>query len=136
MEAEYVALSTAGSELLWLKYLLFELGFEFKEPIKVYEDNLAVIARAEKIGGQSRAKHIDLRHHFIQDKVEAQEIQLIQVASGEIIADGFTKGLPSSPYRKFRDQLNLRQVQLGGVLKLKVKVKTEIVVLSTILHVF
>ena len=75
---------------------------------------MAVIARAEKIGGQSRAKHIDLRHHFIQDKVEAKEIQLIQVASSDNIADGFMKGLPSSPYRKFRDQLILRHVQLGG----------------------
>ena len=32
MEAEYVALSTAVSELLWIKYLLVELGFEFTEP--------------------------------------------------------------------------------------------------------
>ena len=49
----------------------------------------AVIARAENIGGQSRAKHIDLRHHFIQDKVEAKEIQLIQVASSDELIPSF-----------------------------------------------
>jgi hypothetical protein len=114
MEAEYVALSSAVSELLWIKHLLCELGYQFDEPLKVFEDNVAAIARAENIGGQTRAKHISLRHHFIQDKIEMKEIQLIQVGSIDNIADGFTKPLPTSPFRKFRDQLNLRHVQLGG----------------------
>ena len=36
---------------------------------------MAVIARAENKGGQSRAKPIHLRHQFIHDKVEGKEIQ-------------------------------------------------------------
>ena len=90
------------------------MGHEFDEPIKVYEDNAAAIARAENIGGQTRAKHITLRHYFIQDHIESREIELVQVSTLDNYADGLTKPLPLGPFRKFRDQLNLEHVQLGG----------------------
>ena len=119
MKAEYVALSAAVSELLWVKHLLCELGYVFDQPIKVYEDNVAQIARAENIGRQTRAKHIALRHHFIQEKIESKEIELVQVSSADKKADGLTKALPLALFRKFRDQLNLAHVQLGGSIESK-----------------
>ena len=117
MEAEYVALSTAVSELLWVKHLLCELGYEFDEPIKIYEDNVAAIQRAENISGQTRSRHIALRHHFIQDKIESREIELVQVSTLDNNADGLTKPLPLGSFRKFRDQLNLEHVQLGSCVR-------------------
>jgi hypothetical protein len=72
----YVALSAAVSELLWIKHLLCELGLSWN------------------IGGQTRAKHIALRHHLIQDKIESKEIELVQASTLDYNADGFAKPLP------------------------------------------
>ena len=38
-EAEYVALSTATQEAIWLRSLLKGMGFEQKSPTTIFEDN-------------------------------------------------------------------------------------------------
>lgn len=48
-EAEYVALSAAASEGIWLKALLDDLGeMQANEPFQIYEDNHDCIAMAKK----------------------------------------------------------------------------------------
>ncbi len=64
-EAEYYSASTAGSDVLYLRKLLDQLGFTQQPPTPVYEDNTACIEWGNNIiGGRERAKHIDIRKHF------------------------------------------------------------------------
>ena len=66
-EAEYIALTLAIVEAIWLKQLLLELNRETE--VTVYCDNKSTICLAENPEFHSRTKHIDIRYHFIRECV-------------------------------------------------------------------
>jgi ribonuclease HI len=68
-EAEYVAVTEAGKELIWLKGLLTELGFIQKHN-SLYSDSKSAIHLAKNYTFHSRTKHIDLCYHFIRSLLE------------------------------------------------------------------
>ena len=75
-EAEYVSLSMCARDILWLRNVLFEVGFPQEEPSAVYEDNQACIMIAENCKGNTGIKHVDLKIHFIKDVIKSKHIQL------------------------------------------------------------
>ena len=60
-EAEYIALSICGQEILWLRNILMEIGICALEKTVVYEDNQSAIAIALNNKYQSHAKHIHMK---------------------------------------------------------------------------
>ena len=50
---------------------------------------------------------MDIKHHFIRDLVHAGRVKLAYCASEDMVADMFTKGLPTKQFEKLR--------QLAGV---------------------
>ena len=109
-EAEYVALSTATKEAIWLRRLLTDVGKPLEEPIVINEDNQGAIAMAKNPVGHSRTKHIDIRYHFVREGVQDGAIILKYVATGEMIADILTKPLPKHPFEKLVIQLGMKTV--------------------------
>ena len=89
-EAEYVALCEAAKEAVWLRRVLTELGFK-QGPITIYVDNKGAIELATQRKTNMRTKHIDIRYHWIREKVEQGIIRLVHVASAHNIADLLTK---------------------------------------------
>uniref|UniRef100_H3H993 Integrase catalytic domain-containing protein n=1 Tax=Phytophthora ramorum TaxID=164328 RepID=H3H993_PHYRM len=78
-EAEYMALSEATQEAVWLKVFLCELGeMASDEAVKIYEDNQGSIALAKNPQFHKRTKHIDIRYHFVREKVEDGQVVLQQ----------------------------------------------------------
>ena len=70
MEVEYMALTEAIKELKWIRTFLAELGCNNAKPnvpIDLYSDNQSAIALAKNPVSHARAKHIDIRHHFIRE---------------------------------------------------------------------
>ena len=69
-EAEYVALTHAAKEALWLWQFLEELFGPIGGPLTLYGDNPSAIALAYSQAGQYHAhtKHIDIRYHFTSAK--------------------------------------------------------------------
>lgn len=67
-EAEYMAMSSAGQEALWLRSIHNELFGEII-PIKINCDNKGVIHLANPTAHHPSTKHIDVRHHFIRKQV-------------------------------------------------------------------
>nr|GEY07315.1 putative RNA-directed DNA polymerase [Tanacetum cinerariifolium] len=65
-EAEYIALSACCSQILWMRSQLTDYGFQFNK-IPLYCDNKSVIALCCNNVQHSRAKHIDVRYHFIKE---------------------------------------------------------------------
>ena len=65
VEAEYNALSSAVQESVWLRRLTSELGSPLKQAITIYEDNQSAIAMTKNPQFHGRAKHIDIKYHFI-----------------------------------------------------------------------
>src|SRR5204863_5712969 len=73
MEAEYMALTDATKELMWIRIPLAELGYaknaDAKSPTDLHSDNQSAIALAKNPVSHARVKHIDIRHPFIRDAI-------------------------------------------------------------------
>lgn len=70
-EAEYRALASITTELMWLKYLLVDLQVPCSGHISVFCDNQATIDIASNPFQHARTKHIELDCHFIREKVQS-----------------------------------------------------------------
>ena len=75
-----------------------DLGKEFSDPIKVYEDNTSAIKLASNQECKSRTKHIATRHHFVRELVQNRTIEISYMESKYNIADILTK--PMGPQRQ------------------------------------
>ncbi|KAF1313386.1 Integrase catalytic core protein, partial [Globisporangium splendens] len=110
-EAEYMALCDCVKECVWMRTLLKNIGLEQYEATPIFEDNQGAIALAKNIGYQARTKHIDIRYHFIREKLKENEIVLEYVESKNQIADYLTKGLSSKTLRYLMEKCNVKHVQ-------------------------
>ena len=109
-EAEYVALSAATQEAIWLRRLLTDEGKRLAEPVVINEDNQGAIMAKNPVG-HARTKHIDIRYHFVREGVQDGAIILKYVATDEMIADILTKPLPKHPFEKLVIQLGMKTVK-------------------------
>ena len=55
-----------------------------------------------------RIKHIDIRHHFIREKVQQEEVAINMVSSGENLADVLTKPLAREVFERMRALLGVQ----------------------------
>ena len=109
-EAEYVALSSAAQETVWLRHLLSSIGFEQSHPTILYEDNQGAIALSKNPKDHPRTKHIDIKYHYIRECMEKKEAQLIYCTTEDMLADILTKGLPKVRYQHLRSLLGVAQI--------------------------
>ncbi|KAJ3476999.1 hypothetical protein NLI96_g10770 [Meripilus lineatus] len=107
VEAEYMAASHATREAIWLRTLLQELGYPQVNASIIHADNQGSIALSRNPVAHSRAKHIDIRHHFIRERVANSEIDLKYCTTQQMIADVFTKPLPRETFERFRAALGV-----------------------------
>ncbi len=99
-EAEYMALCEACKERMWLVQMLSDLGLSAFDSGVLFEDNQGAIALAKNPVEHQRMKHIDIRFHFIREKVVNQEVEIVYCPTTEMVADMLTKPLP---LKKFKD---------------------------------
>jgi hypothetical protein len=109
-EAEYMALSQATSEAVWLRRLLTDLGFPQKSATVVYADNMSAMALARNPQFHKRTKHIDVHFHYVRECIASDVVVLEHVSSGDMIADTLTKGLARPKFRYFRSKLGVEYV--------------------------
>jgi len=104
-ESEYQALCAAAQEMIWLKRLSSEFGFNKPGPITLYSDNKACIAIAHNPVQHKYTKHIDVRLHFVRELIQRSVLDVQYIQTGLNIADIFTKGLASKLFIRHRDAL-------------------------------
>ncbi|KAG7532846.1 Zinc finger CCHC-type superfamily [Arabidopsis thaliana x Arabidopsis arenosa] len=92
-EAEYMALTDASKEAVWLLGLMNELGFKQKT-VDIYSDSQSAIALAKNAVFHERTKHIEVKYHFIRDLISDGVIQVKKIATSYNPADIFTKVVP------------------------------------------
>jgi hypothetical protein len=100
IEAEYVAISEAVKEILFIHFLLKGMGVDIKLPIFVRCDNVGAIFMAENSSSEIRTRHIDIRYHFVREHVEYGLIKIVFVKSSISDADMFTKNVGKETYEK------------------------------------
>ena len=106
-EAEYVALSAAAQESIWLRRLLSDLGYGTTGPTTIYEDNNGAIEITKNPKFHNRTKHIDIAYHFARERVASNELEVVYCHTGEMIADVMTKGLGRIQFEKMRDMMGV-----------------------------
>ncbi|GJV04765.1 retrotransposon protein, putative, ty1-copia subclass [Tanacetum coccineum] len=97
-EAEYMALTEAVKESIWLKGLLIELGVNLRSVV-VNCDNQSAIHLSRNAMFHERTKHINVRYHFIREIVESKEIEVAKIGTKNNAADAFTKVVPAKVSR-------------------------------------
>ena len=75
-EAEYMALSAATQEVVWLGKLLSDLNSTPQSPVRLMEDNQGAIAIAKNPVAHARTKHIDIRYHYVREAVNEGMVEL------------------------------------------------------------
>ncbi|GKC36717.1 hypothetical protein Tco_1049101 [Tanacetum coccineum] len=75
-ELEFIAVTAAATQALWLKRLLNKLTHSQEEKITIQVDNKSVIALMKNPVFHGRSKHIDTKYHFIRECVEREDIQV------------------------------------------------------------
>ena len=109
-EAEYIALSSATQEAVWLRRLLHDVGVKETGPTMIAEDNQGTIALTKNPVSHSRTKHIDMRHHYICEAVGENIIAVEYCPIKEMLADILTKPLPCITFENLREKMGLNIV--------------------------
>ncbi|KAJ4721172.1 Retrovirus-related Pol polyprotein from transposon TNT 1-94 [Melia azedarach] len=104
IEAEYMALTEAAKEGIWLRGLVSDLGLHHDQAI-VYCDSLSAICLAKDQVHHERTKHIDVRYHFLRSE---KRTKVSKVGTVDNPADMFTKSVPHSKFQHYLDLLNVR----------------------------
>ena len=102
-EAEFVAASQAGKEILYLRALLKGFACPQMRPTEIWEDNASCIMMSENPTNRERSRHVDVRVHFLRDMVRDGKVKLVKCAGTQNVADALTKSLPKPAFHKHRE---------------------------------
>ncbi|XP_059310199.1 secreted RxLR effector protein 161-like [Lycium ferocissimum] len=105
-EAEYLALGSCGTQLVWMMHQLIDYELSY-DSMPIFCDNTSAISLSKYTVHHSRAKHIDIKHHFIRDNVENGDFALEFVDSENQLTDIFTKPLLEERFCFLRNCLGI-----------------------------
>lgn len=109
-EAEYIALSEAAKQAIWIRHFLYSIGksgIYRNAPTTIYEDNQGAIKIADNPVNHPRTKHIGVRYHAIRGHMESGEVCLEYLSTDQMIADGLTKATNLVTQKRLVDGLRL-----------------------------
>jgi hypothetical protein len=101
-----MAAAAAVKEALWLKTLIAELDWG-TGCIEVQGDNQAAMHILQNPVVSQRAKHIDVVHLFVRERVARGEVKFAYCSSENNVADIFTKALGKQLHEKHVRALGL-----------------------------
>jgi hypothetical protein len=94
VEAEYIALTRGAKQAMWMYSFLGELRMPQERPAVLHCNNMGAAAIAVDAKGHACVKHINIREHFIRERVADGDIEVVRTESANNLADIFTKVLP------------------------------------------
>lgn len=65
---------------MWLKTLLNDFSFD-RKTIRIYCDNESTIYLSKSHQFHNKIKHIDIKYHFVGQKVEGGEMEIVKLNS-------------------------------------------------------
>lgn len=106
-EVEYRGLANATAELLWICYLLHELGYKVLRPPTLWCDNISAIYLTANPIFHSRTKHVAIDFHFVREVVARKALDIKYLSIMDQTADIFTKGLSSQRHHQITCKLKV-----------------------------
>lgn len=109
-EAEYRSMASTVSEVIWVRWLLSELGIPSSQPTPMFCDNKAARHIANNPVFHERTKHVEMDCYFVRERVESKEIVPRSINTNLQIADLLTKGLGMKQLSFLLDKLGVRNL--------------------------
>ncbi|KAL5577100.1 hypothetical protein UlMin_018799 [Ulmus minor] len=106
-EAEYRAMASTTKEIVWLRWLLADMGVSLSHPTPMYCDNKSAIQIAHNSVFHERTKHIEIDCHLTRHHLKHDTITLPFVPSSLQLADFFTKSHPISRFHFLVSKLSM-----------------------------
>jgi len=98
-ESENTAACSAVREALWIKQLCGALDSKVS-CLPLFSDSQAAIAIAKNISISARTKHMDVKVHFVRERVASGDVSLTYVSTNEMLADPLTKPVTGDKLNK------------------------------------
>ncbi|KAL5581648.1 hypothetical protein UlMin_014090 [Ulmus minor] len=105
-KAEYIAATEAIKEVLWLQGLLKELKL-LEDKATVYTDSQSALHLCKNPVFHERTKHVDVKYHFIREKVTDGSIIVEKISTKDNLANAGTKVVPLSKFKLCLDLLRI-----------------------------
>jgi hypothetical protein len=107
-EAEYMANTQATKEAIWITKLMMDLGYmEEKKMMVIQCDNQGAISLTKNPIRHARTKHIDVQHHFVQERIENGEVRFEYCPTEHMVVDVLTKALSKERHHKLINMFGL-----------------------------
>ena len=108
-EAEYMAITEAVKEGIWLKGFFNELTIG-KQPISLFCDSQSAIYLSKDQMFHERTKHIDVRYHFVRDIFMKGDLSIMKISTDKNPADMMTKPLSQDKFLLCQQIVGLHHV--------------------------
>lgn len=73
----------------------------------IYEDNQSAICLAKNPKDHLKTKHISIKYHYVRDLVASDQIKIQYCPTSDMLADIFTKGMPTEKFVILRSMLGV-----------------------------
>jgi hypothetical protein len=81
IEAEYIAVATCCTQVLWMIQTLADLEVNYTTPIQIHCDNTNAISVSKNPVFHSKTKHIPIKCHFLREHVTNSMVSLHYIPS-------------------------------------------------------
>ncbi|KAJ0557365.1 putative RNA-directed DNA polymerase [Helianthus annuus] len=95
------------NEVLWMRWLLTELGAPLDAPTPLFCDNQAACHIANNSVSHEHTKHVEMDCYFVRERVESQEVQPTHIVTKMQLADVLTKALGTHQFHALIDKLGI-----------------------------
>lgn len=109
-ESEYIGLSEACREALYLRRLQYEITNKMYT-VSLFNDNQGAQKLCANPVFHKRSKHIDIKYHFCRDLVKDKIVKVLYLSTADMPADILTKSLCSAKHYKFMLLLGIVRIE-------------------------
>jgi len=109
MESEYMELSEAAKEAIFLRKLSASINIPINKPTLILTDSQSSLNHVKNNVKHARTKHIDTRFHYVREVYMANQVDLQHVPAVDQAADIFTKPLALTKHAQAIKLLKLVQ---------------------------
>lgn len=110
-EAELLAISAAGKELIWWNRLFESINFRTNQIPQIQCDNMQTIRVLTTNKLITKLRHVDIHKHWLRQEIALGKINIHWVGTTKILADGLTKALPPQRHSEVLKLLGLQKVE-------------------------
>lgn len=102
-EAELLALSYAGSSMIWWQRFFESIALTLKEKPTMFCDNKQTLrlVQTDKYKLDTKLRHVDIHNHWLRQENNTGNLNFQWIPTADMVADGMTKMLPPQKHLYF-----------------------------------